>query len=160
MTVHIADFRPEHTARVGELNRAWLEGNGLMEHSDVEQLDEPGRYFIGRGGRIFVALDGDRVVGTCAIVPHGAGELELAKLAVDEACRGRGIARRLVDRCLDHARTEGVGRVILVSNSRLQAALRLYESLGFRYAPVPDGTPYAVADVCMILDLDVVTPVA
>ena len=42
---------------------------------------------------------------------------------------------------------------MLVSNSRLAAALKLYEQLGFRYAPLPATMPYATADVYMELDL-------
>jgi hypothetical protein len=47
---------------------------------------------------------------------------------------------------------------MLVSNSRLRVALRLYESLGFRYCPLPEVTKYEVADVCMVLDLDSADP--
>jgi hypothetical protein len=49
---------------------------------------------------------------------------------------------------------------MLVSNSRLQAALRLYESLGFSYCPVPEVSKYKVADVCMVLHLNPVHPAA
>jgi len=39
--------------------------------------------------------------------------------------------------------------VVLVSSSRLQAALRLYERMGFVPAPLPADVPYATADVFM-----------
>lgn len=153
MTIQIEAFRPEHAERFGELNRAWLEGNGLMEHTDEEQLTDPQKYFIDGGGHIFVALHNDQVVGTCALMPVGEAELELAKLTVADGFRGQGIARRLVERCIDHARQLGVQRLSLVSNSRLQAALRLYESMGFQHQPLPENVKYAVADVCLSLSL-------
>jgi hypothetical protein len=44
-------------------------------------------------------------------------------------------------------------KAVLTSNHRRRAALRLYESLGFQYAPVPPGVPYTTVDVYMELDL-------
>jgi ribosomal protein S18 acetylase RimI-like enzyme len=154
MSIEITTFRSEHARSFGELNREWLERYHLMEPSEVEQLEDPERYFIGGGGRIFVALDDGRVIGTCAIMPHGEDEAELAKLAVANAFRGRGIARSLVERCLAFAREQGIRRVVLVSNSQLKTALRLYETLGFRYGEVPAGTQYESADIYMALELD------
>jgi ribosomal protein S18 acetylase RimI-like enzyme len=160
MKIEIDTLRPEHATRFAELNRAWLDEYHLMEHSEEAQLADPQAHFVDVGGQIFVALYENSVVGTCAVLPRDTEEFELAKLTVSPECRGHGIARRLVERCIAFARARGVRRVMLVSNSQLQPALRLYESLGFEYRPVPAGTKYEVADVCMVLDLDVADPAA
>ncbi|MGH8335697.1 MAG: GNAT family N-acetyltransferase [Gammaproteobacteria bacterium] len=154
MNVEIDIYRSDYATRFGELNREWLEGYNLMEPTEEEQLADPQKYFLDRGGQIFVALHNRQVIGTCAVLPHGADEVELAKLTVASEFRSQGIARRLVERCIAYAREKKVRRVMLVSNSRHQATLRLYESLGFRYWPVPKASKYAVADTCMVLDLD------
>src|SRR6188472_4244521 len=96
-------FRPEHAERFAELNRAWLEAYNLLEPPDEEQLADPQAQFIQRGGEIFVALHASEVVGTCAVLPHGAGELEIVKLAVVPALQGHGLGRRLVERCITYA---------------------------------------------------------
>ena len=153
MTFEIVSIRQEHARRFGELNREWLEAHNLMDESEEEQLTDPLRYFGERDGQVFVALDGEQVVGTCAVIPHGAEECELAKLTVASAFRGQGIARALVQRSIVCARDRGARRLSLVSNRQLQSALKLYESLGFYYRPVPEGTPYVSADVSMALDL-------
>jgi hypothetical protein len=44
--------------------------------------------------------------------------------------------------------------MVLVSNSRLVAAIRRYESLGFRYVRLPAANPYATADTSMELVLE------
>jgi GNAT superfamily N-acetyltransferase len=160
MNVEIDVFRRAHASRFGELNREWLERYHLMEESEEAQLADPQTHFIDSGGQIFVALHDGQVIGTCAVTPHGPEEVELAKLTVAEDYRGQGIARRLVERCIAYARERRVRRMMLLSNSQLQGALRLYESLGFRYCPVPEVTQYAVADVCMILELDSAQPAA
>ena len=151
--VVIDTFRPEHASAFDALNRTWLTAHGLLEPEDERHLADPAGQILAPGGQIFVALDGAEVVGTCALVPHGPGAFELVKLTVAPAARGGGLGRRLVEACLEFAARHGGHHIVLMSNSRLGAALRLYEQLGFRYRPVPPGVPYATADICMELDL-------
>jgi putative acetyltransferase len=153
MTVVIDTFRPEHAAAFDALNRAWLTAYDLLEPADELHLTDPAGQILAPGGQIFVALEDEAVVGTCAAVPHGPGAFEVAKLAVAPPARGRGIGRDLIDACLGYAQQRGARQAVLLSNSRLAAALRLYEQLGFRYAPMPATMPYATADVYMELDL-------
>jgi GNAT superfamily N-acetyltransferase len=148
----IERFRPEHAPAFAELNRRWLVDHGLLEPADEPQLADPWRHIIEPGGQIFVALQGDAVIGTAALLPHGE-DVELAKLVVTPSHQGRGLGRRLALRCLEEAAGRGARRMVLVSNSRLQTALRLYEALGFQYRPVPATTEYATADVYMELEL-------
>lgn len=149
----IEPYRPEHARAFEELNRAWLVGNGLLEPADEPNLTNPDETIIGSGGQIFVAVEDGAVVGTCAVVPHGPDEFELVKLAVAPAEQGHGVGRTLVDVCVSAARQAGARRITLISNSRLEAALRLYERVGFRYEPLPPTNPYATGDVHMILDI-------
>jgi putative acetyltransferase len=64
-----------------------------------------------------------------------------------------GLGRQLVKACLKYAGESGMRRVVLLSNSRLTAALRLYEELGFQHRPMPADLEYQTADVYMELDL-------
>jgi putative acetyltransferase len=153
MEVRIEVFRAEHASAFEALNRAWLVDHGLYEAPDEEQLADPWGAIIARGGQIFVALQDSEVFGSCAIIPHGPGTFELAKLAVAPTARGRGLGRRLVEACLVHARLRDMRRVVLVSSSRLEPALKLYQALGFQRRPLPADVPYATADVYMELDL-------
>ena len=153
VTIGIVPFRPEHAAAFSALNRAWLEEHALYEPADEVQLADPEGSIIGAGGAIFVALRHGTVVGTAAVIPHGPGEMELAKLTVSADARGAGLGRRLAGACLAFARARGVRRLVLVSSSRLAPALRLYESMGFVRRPLPSVLPYATADVYMELEL-------
>jgi ribosomal protein S18 acetylase RimI-like enzyme len=153
--VEIKNFRPEHAARFAELNRAWLVQHELLEAADEEEIGDPKGQILDRGGEILVALLDGAVVGCGAILPHESGAYELLKLAVDSQVQGRGIGRRLVTACIDRARSRGATRMTLISSSKLQPALRLYETLGFQHRPLPPHTKYATADVSMELDLTV-----
>ena len=154
-SITIVTFRPEHAEAFYRLNRAWLDEHGLYEPADEVQLADPQGAVIDAGGTVFIDERGGMVVGTAAIAPHGPGEVELLKVTVADAARGAGLGRSLVDVCIARAREMGAHTVILVSSSRLQPALRLYERMGFTHRPMPSPMPYATADVCMELHIPV-----
>lgn len=63
---------------------------------------------------------------------------ELKRMYVRPAFRGRGFGARLIDRLATHARERGIGLLRLETGIHQQAALRLYEHIGFRrIAPFP-----------------------
>jgi ribosomal protein S18 acetylase RimI-like enzyme len=149
----IVHFRPEHAGAFYSLNREWLDAYGIYEPPDEAQLVDPEGTIVAEGGTIFVALDTDEVVGTAALVPFEPGAVELVKLAVADSARRRGLGRRLLDECLERARATGMQRMVLVSSTKLGAALHLYESAGFVHRPMPESIPYETADVYMELEL-------
>jgi putative acetyltransferase len=151
--VIIDTFRVDDHGAFDALNRAWLTDYGLLEAPDERQLADPVGQIIGPGGQIFVARRSGEVIGTCAVLPHHEGVLELVKLTVAPAAQGLGLGRRLVEACVAFARGRGARRLVLLSNSQLGAALRVYEGLGFRRAPIPPDAAYLTADVYMELDL-------
>jgi ribosomal protein S18 acetylase RimI-like enzyme len=68
-------------------------------------------------------------------------------LAVDEAARGHGIANLLMAACETLARDQGLAAVILCTETRMQAAQRLYERRGYQREPARD---WQVRDVRLI----------
>ena len=125
----------------------------MIEAADEPHLTQPVETIINPGGAILVALnDDDEVIGTCAIAPHGVNEFELVKMAVAPEARGQGIGRQLIEAVLDIARQRGATRVDLLSSTKLQPAIRLYERAGFRHAPMTPTNPYKTADVYMVFD--------
>jgi putative acetyltransferase len=153
VVITIVPFEDAHAKAFEELNRKWLEDHELLEEGDRKHLEQPRSSILLPGGAIFVALDGEQVVGTCGVVPVEDGVVELVKLAVHESARGSGLGNRLSAAALEWARAQGAQKVTLVSSTKLRAALRLYERLGFAYAPVPQDTGYETADVYMELFL-------
>lgn len=135
------------------LNRLWLEGHGLLEPADLPYLRDPRGTILEPGGQVYFALLAGRVVGACGVVPRRAGEFELVKLAIDPAARGHGIGRRLTESTLEFAEAAGAHSVTLCTNSKLTAAIRLYERLGFEHCSAPVVCGYATADVYMELVL-------
>lgn len=151
--VRIVQYEPALAPHFARLNREWIERLFVVEAADQAVFDDPEGSIISPGGAIFFAVIGEDVVGTCAVMPHGAGILELAKMAVRPAAQGRGVGRLLGEACIAFARTTDAHRLMLLSNSSLAPALHLYETLGFRHAPMPPGNEYARADVSMEMNI-------
>jgi GNAT superfamily N-acetyltransferase len=149
----IVPYRPEFREAFERLNRVWLEEHGLLEPPDLEYLKNPQALILATGGQVFFALDDEKVVGTCAAIRISDSVFELAKLTVDPAAQGRGLGRRLCDAVIEFARDAGATDLFLTSNTVLVQAIQLYESLGFRHAPMPADVRYATANVYMTLGL-------
>lgn len=153
-TITIVPFQPHHAEAFYRLNRAWLDAHDLYEPADEVQLADPHGAVIAVGGAVFVAERDGEVVGTAAVAPHGPGEVELLKVTVADDARGHGLGRQLVEVCIAQAQAMGADTMMLVSSTRLQSALRLYERMGFTHRPLPSPLPYETADVCMELRLN------
>lgn len=72
-----------------------------------------------------------------------AGEYYLDSLAVMPSCRGKGVARMLMQSCIDYAKSQGRPAILACSPDNL-GAKRLYEALGFRDTHIYSlfGHPY------------------
>lgn len=148
--IEIVSYEPKYQPGFKKLNLTWLDQYHLTESHDLEILDDPEGTVLTGGGSIFLAVEGEQVIGSAGIRKSGKQEYELVKMSVDPSYRGRGIGRQLIEKCLDAARRQNAKKVILFSNSQLKTAIQLYEKYGFRHVVVT-GTPLQTADVKMEL---------
>jgi putative acetyltransferase len=151
--MEIVDYRPELAGAFKALNEAWITQLFQLEPKDVEVLGDPDGKVIGPGGRIVFVLDAGEAVGCCALMAMPDGGFEVAKMAVAEAYKGRGLGRLLMAACVERARAAGAPRLYLETNSALAPALGLYRSFGFTDVAPPAPSPYARADVTLELRL-------
>ena len=153
MRARIVAYSPMYRTYFESLNREWLERWFAVEPKDERYFSDPNGTIIDQGGAIFFALEEGTPVGTAAALRHGPGAFELAKMAVTPRYQGKGYGRALAEAVIRHAAEAGAARVIVLSDSKLASALRLYERLGFRHATPTGDTGYARGDVYMELEL-------
>lgn len=110
---------------------------GLIYGTSKISEDDLGRKF--RAGTVcFVAFDGDQLVGmACVSVRrinkwyHKGETAYLELFAVKPGNQGKGIARKLRDYCIEHAKRMGMKTCLSVSAEKNVAMRKIYSSIGF-----------------------------
>jgi ribosomal protein S18 acetylase RimI-like enzyme len=155
----VVPYREEFRAAFEQLNRDWIESYFVLEDADRAVFADPARAILGPGGQIFFVVEGDSVLGTCAVLRHSPSECEIAKMAVAPAARGRGLGDLLMEAAVDFARQIGARRVAIVSNTVLAPALGLYRKHGFVEVPLESDGRYQRANIRLERELGVREPV-
>jgi putative acetyltransferase len=151
--IEIIEYQSRYQPRFKAINEQWIKRSHVLEEEDIRTLEDPEGYVIKNGGRIFLALYQEKIVGTCAYLNFGQGEFEMIKMAVDEAYRGLGIGSALCRVTISRMRGYGAKKIILFSNTiGSRIAIELYKKLGFKAVPL--GNPeFKRADIRMELVL-------
>lgn len=149
--VRIVEFQERYSKDFADLNYEWIEKAYTIEEHDREILDHPIEQIIEPGGQIFFALVGDKVAGTVALIRLNEHDFELAKMAVSPDFRGLGISNRLMETCLEYSAVTGKKRIILESNTKQIAAIKLYRKFGFLETALDPNSFFVRANIRMEL---------
>jgi putative acetyltransferase len=139
---------------VRELFREYLEFLGCdlrFQGFESEIAGLPGDY-APPSGALLVAGEEGRLAGCVALRRQAEGVCEMKRLYVRPGSRGTGLGRKLAEEVIRAAREAGYGLMRLDTLDRLEAAMRLYETLGFHrtepYYPNPlEGVVYWELDL-------------
>jgi ribosomal protein S18 acetylase RimI-like enzyme len=74
-------------------------------------------------------------------------------MAVAPEARGKGYGDLLMEAAVEFSRQAGARRIVIVSNTKLGPAIRLYEKHGFVRVPLDPHEQYARADIRLERDL-------
>jgi N-acetylglutamate synthase-like GNAT family acetyltransferase/DNA-binding MarR family transcriptional regulator len=150
--VEIIDYSPEFHQDFKQLNYEWIEQYFKPEEADHQSLNHPNEKILEPGGQIYMARHNGEIVGTCALIKMDNDTYELAKMAVTERARGRGVGWLLGQTAIARARALGAKRIYLESNTVLEPAIKLYQKLGFRKI-VGQPSPYERCNIQMEVKL-------
>lgn len=87
-------------------------------------------------GAFLVAWLNDMAVGCGAVRRLNQTTAEIKRMYVDPSVRSRGIGRALVEALEREARLTGLTTIVLETGTRLAAAIRLYETMGYARIPL------------------------
>ena len=150
--IEIINYTEQYAPDFRQLNLEWLNRYDLAESHDLEIINDPQKTILDRGGVIYLAKSGPKIIGTAGLLTAEEGTFELVKMAVSPAFRGQGVAKMLLEKCLEAARQLKAKKIFLYSNSQLIPAITLYQKYGFTHIDA-SGSPYSTADVKMELVL-------
>ncbi len=149
----ILDYTDAHAAAFHDINAQWITRMYVLEPHDVHVLTHPREMILDPGGVILlVASPVHGIVGACALMNAGDGAFELTKMGVLESVRGQKAGEFLLRAMVARAQAMRVDTLFLLTNTKSQAAIHLYEKIGFvhdadimaRY-----GSTYERCDVAM-----------
>lgn len=138
----------DHLPDFIRLNERWISHYFELEEADRALAAAPER-IIEQGGFVFSILDGGEVAGVCALFNKGDGIFELARMAVDPAHQGKGLGDVLMETALAKLAAIGAHKVQLLSNTSLEAAIRLYTKHGFATVSTEQHPVYKRCNIVM-----------
>ena len=101
--------------------------------NDQPNLKDINNYYQKNAGNFWIALEGDEVVGTIALVDIGNQQGALRKMFVKQECRGKPllIGQQLIDTLLETSQMHQIVEIFLGTVPNYYAAHRFYEKNGF-----------------------------
>ncbi|WP_210330754.1 GNAT family N-acetyltransferase [Aliikangiella sp. G2MR2-5] len=121
----------ESAARLFREYQQFLKVDLCFQSFEQELATLPGKY-AAPDGAIYLAYYQGKAVGCVAVRPIKDDICEMKRLYVKPEVQGLAIGRKLATLVIEKAKRIGYKRMQLDTLERLQAALSLYESLGFK----------------------------
>ncbi len=90
----------------------------------------------------YTAVDGGTILGGAGIYPTDGlppDTCELVKMYLAPEARGKGLAKLLMQQCLQTAKEKGFTKLYIETMQELATAVGMYEKSGFVYLPQPLG---------------------
>jgi len=134
----VPGYRPGLVGRVAEMHAVFYSRHSGFGQFFESQVATGIAEFAGRLGEpcngVWTAIQNDRIVGSIAIDGQDLGnrQAHLRWFILDDGCRGSGTGRKLIDAALDFCDRFGFSACQLWTFKGLDAARKLYESVGFK----------------------------
>jgi ribosomal protein S18 acetylase RimI-like enzyme len=166
--VQIRDAREDERAAIADLTwSAYKEYATVMTPTAWRGLEAALVNALAMDGPVdrIVAVQDGKLIGSVMLYPPAvdsygnqaaqSGLPELRLLAVSSEARNQGIGRALVEACVERSRLQGAKELGLHTSISMQAAMRLYEQMGFVRFPEDDFQPEG-AELVMAYRLNLV----
>jgi putative acetyltransferase len=139
----IRDWQPDDRIAAAEVIKNALAEYGLGWEPDGADRDviDVEQYYLARGGEFWVIEDNGTIIGTSAYYPYIVEEncdvkaVEIRKMYLHSKVRGQGLGKYLLGQLERSIFDRGYREIRIETASVLVAAVKLYESSGYRSIP-------------------------
>lgn len=127
----VTEFSSEIADAVRNLVKQLVSDNRSLTDAEFKEMIEPKQNFL------FIAreVSTDKIAGVVMIsiyrIPDSK-KVYLDDIIVDENFRGRGIATKLFEKVIATGKEHNADYILLTSNPKRVAGVKLYEKLGFK----------------------------
>jgi N-acetylglutamate synthase-like GNAT family acetyltransferase len=116
------------------INGQWINAMFVLEDIDKQVLQQPRKHIIDKGGKIWFAKHASLgIIGACALLNKGGGNFELTKMGVLDTARGLKVGEVMLRYVIQQAKEMNIACLFLLTNSKCEAAIHLYEKNGFEH---------------------------
>lgn len=137
--MNIVEYHEKYKEYFIQFNTDWIVDNfGFLEEEDIEtfhHIEES----LAKGAMIYFAVENDVVLATCmAKQLKEDGTWELCKLGSNKYFPHKGAGSAVFEAAMNWAVNHGAKKLFILSNSKLKAALHIYEKYGFHEIKLND----------------------
>lgn len=137
--MEVIEYQQKYKKDFIQFNTDWIKDNfGSLEEEDIDTFNHI-EESLAEGAMIYFALEEGNVLATCMAKPFDKnGTWELCKLGSNKHLSHKGAGSAVFHATMDWAIQHGANRLFILSNSKLKAALHIYEKYGFREIKLDD----------------------
>ncbi|MET0392147.1 MAG: GNAT family N-acetyltransferase [Chitinophagaceae bacterium] len=141
MNHFIREIQENDNAAVAAIIRSVLEEHGINKPGTAyydDSLQYMSGFYCTPRSTYLVGMDGDTIVGGAGVYPTAGlpdGTSELVKMYLLPEARGKGWGKALIGKCIAFAREKGYTSMYLETMPELEAAVQIYQRMGFTLLP-------------------------
>lgn len=142
----IIEYDPKYKDDFIQFNKDWIiENFKFVEKEDLETFDNIEKY-LHQGSMVYFATEKDTLLAGCMAKKEDNNVFEICKLCSNKNLEHKGAGTLVFKACMDYAINSGAEKIYILSNSKLKAALHIYEKFGFKKVDLKD-TRYERGDI-------------
>lgn len=135
----IIQYQEKYKKDFIQFNTDWIQDNfGSLEKEDLDTFNHI-EESLKNGAMIYFAVENGNVLATCMAKPmEDDGTWELCKLGSNKYLPHKGAGSAVFEASMNWAMQHDAKRLFILSNSKLKAALHIYEKYGFHEIKLED----------------------
>lgn len=139
-------FQPQNQAAAKALILAGLKDHwGTLDPTLNPDLNDIAQTYA--QATFLVAWEGDRIIGTGALVPRENSTAEIVRMSVAADQRRKGIGKQILQKLYEQAKHDGYKRIVLETTETWTEVIAFYQRFGFQITHYLDGDVYFSLDL-------------